>query len=103
MGDAGRLEWSERERSHLDRMIDQLIVIGGAIDAEAFCRRVPSAQGRRYAPGTCARASRGQDLHLAGMIVPAERSQEEASAVEKSAPRVQVGSTDREIVCVHIH
>ena len=62
---AARGERGEREIAHLDRMVDQLVVVRRAIAAEAVRRRAVRGQRRRDAPVRVSRRRRANDVERA--------------------------------------
>src|SRR6476469_3144733 len=97
------LELGERECPYLDGMVDQLVVVGRAIDTEAIGWRVLSAQRRSHAPGARLRSSRRQNCDVAGALLLAKHSQKYARTVEEAACGIEIGTANGQIVCVHLH
>src|SRR5205809_964802 len=69
MACAAGLEMREREAAHLDRMIDQLVVVRGGITAKAVRLRAASRQAGRNAPVVARVAHWSDDLDVAGPFV----------------------------------
>ncbi len=99
---AARREPSERERAHLDRMVDQLLVAGGRVRAEAVPRRPLAPHRGRHAPPAIARPPRRDDLDFARRGVMADDAQEDAGAVEEPMRGVEVRAAHRGIPRIHL-
>ena len=108
---AASFEAEMGEGAHLDRMVDQLVVVGGAVEAEAQCRgsaALSTFSARRrersgHAPALEFASGRWLQVDEAGRVLLAEHAQEDAGAVEEAVCRVEVGATYREVPGVDGH
>jgi len=95
---AQHVEAAERERAHLDRAVDQLVVVARRVGAEAAA---PRAARRRepgdHAPVGIGRSLGRQDVEAAARALVADRQQEHAAAVEEAVRRVQVRRAHRQV------
>ena len=99
---AAGLERRCGEVAHLDRMIDQLIVVRRVIAAEAGRRAFVAGKRGRHAPRASGVAVGRDDLDLAPAIRAAVRAEEYGRAVEVAARCVEVGGADRKVECVDL-
>ncbi len=94
---ASSLEMDKIESTHLDGMIDELVVVGGFEAAESVGRRARTREARCNAPVAISVALRRDDLDLAGSSLVSDRPHENARPVEVSALAVQIRCTYRQI------
>ena len=95
-------ERRERKIAHLDRMIDEFVVIGGRVAAKAMRHRAVGGQRRRDAPVDEVVAAGTQQLDRARRAVAAFRQQKQAGPVEVRARAIEVRSAHRQLVRVHV-
>ncbi len=98
----GRFELSERERAHLYRMVDELVVAVGSINSEAVHRRILPAHRRSETPRPRALTARRQNFHFAWTLLFAERAQEHTRPVEEASRAIQVRAPNREVECIDL-
>jgi hypothetical protein len=100
--DAVRLERGQFEIAHFDRVVDQLIVVGRAIGAEAIALGARFFHRGRHAPGAGSRIGRPLDVDLVRRRFLPHHAQEHAGAVEEAVGLVQVRSAHRQVPRVHL-
>jgi hypothetical protein len=99
---ASKVAW--REVAHLDRVVDQFVVVGRRVKAEAMAfglaapsRRAPPAVPWRRASPCSALPFRRLDIDKAGRFLLSDHAQEGAGAVEEGVRLVKVRAAHREI------
>ena len=97
------LEAAQFEGTHLDRAVDQFVVVGRLVRAEPEAARAARrAQPGRHLPLGVAGAGRRQDVHGAWFVLEADGQQEHGGAVEEAMRRVKMGGTHRQVPGVHL-
>ena len=101
MSRAAGFEMSEREMAHLDRVIDQFVVIARLVQTEAVAlcalRTARARQGGGDAPvGEFGIGARAQ-IDLARPILAAEHAQEHAGAVEEGVGAIEMRRAHAEV------
>jgi hypothetical protein len=99
---AVRLERDQVEAAAFDRVVDQLVVVSGAVAAEAVFLGAGARQGRRDAPGPVRLAGRRLDVDRARLVLPALDREEHGRAVEVGMRGVEVGGAHGEVPCVDL-
>ena len=103
MRDAAGLERREREVAGLDRVVDQFVVVRGAIAAEPVRRARPrAAASSRRASRAKAAPSGGTMSTMHGASSRPSGQQEHRRAVEVAARAVEVGGAHRQVVRVDL-
>ncbi|CFW01053.1 Uncharacterised protein [Bordetella pertussis] len=101
---AMRLETDDLRRAHLDRVVDQRVVVGRAVAAEAMAAgraRQPLRLGQAGVDLPAFDAARRRQVENAGRVFLPVHAQENAGAVEKAVAFVQVRAAHREIPRIH--
>src|SRR5690606_8896288 len=97
MRNAGRVELDLVERGDLERMIDQLVVVGRAIASEAPLVDRDRTHRRRDAPLGATGIRRRLEVELDGLALSILRNQKQRRAVEERAPRIEERAAHRRI------
>src|SRR5690606_22113941 len=95
--DAARVELGLLERGNLERMVDQLVVVVGAIAPEAALVDCDRPHRRRDAPFGATRIRRRLELDLDRLALPVLRHQEQRGAVEETAAGIEECAAHRRI------
>ena len=100
MACAAGLEMREHEAAHLDRMIDQLVVVCGGITAKAVRLRAASRQAGRKAPVVARVAHWSDDLDVAGPFLVFDEPDEYRWSVKIATGLVRIRGAHRQIKSV---
>ncbi len=101
MRDVRGLEVDALEVADLDRMVDELVVVGRDVAAEAALVDVRRRQRRRDAPRGRRRLARRRELDFDGLVLAAGRRREHVRAVDERAPAVEIRAAHRLVERVH--
>lgn len=99
---ASHVEARPGEVAGLDRMIEELVVVDGAIGAEAALGRPVARHGGRHPPRRIFVARGCRDVDDARRVLAAFGQQEHRRAVEIAAGGVEVGRAHRQVERVHL-
>ena len=99
---SARSEGCQRQLAHLDRMVDQLVVVRRTIRAEAVHRCAGPRHRGGDPPVAIARAGRAQDVDAAGALLPSQRTQEYAWTIEEGMTGVQMRTAHRQVEGIHV-
>ena len=102
VGHSGGREAGEGEGAHFDRVVDQFVIIGGAVQAERVLGggarfAVGRRQRRGDAPVAVSATRRRLDIDEARRLFLTNDAQEDAGAVEEGVRFVEVGAAYRKI------
>ena len=98
---AGGLEAFQPEAAHLDRVVDQRVVVGRAVAAETVSGRAGFRQRRRDPPVAKRAAGRRCEIDLVRLAVAAVDPDEDAGAVEEPVRFVEMRRAHRRVPGVH--
>ena len=87
---AAGLELDALEVADLDRVIEQLVIVGGGVDAEPLRVRVDARERGRHAPRLADRVRRRLERDLDSLLVAALGQQEHTRPVEIAAAPIEV-------------
>ncbi len=99
---AAGFEGRQRKVAGLDRVVDQFVVVRGAVGAEAIGGRARAQHRRGHAPARVGRPFRRHDVDDARCVLAAFRKQEHRRSVEVAARGVEVGGAHRQIVRIDL-
>ena len=99
---AVRVERHQVEGATFDRMVDQFVVVGGAIAAEAMLGRTRALERRGNPPGFECLARRRLDIDRAAFMLAPRHRQEHGTAVEVGMRGVEVRRAHRQVPCVDL-
>ncbi len=86
------------ERPQFHRMIDQLVVVGGAVQTEPARIKLDRRHRSDRAPAPIRGPDRRAQQHRRRLVFAAEYARKQAGAVEETALGVEPGATHRQIV-----
>ena len=86
------LEAAAPEAAELERVVDELVVVGGL--------EVVAPRRRRHCGGHLPVSGQPGERHAVALVLAAVDAQEHAGAVEEAAPRVEVGAAHRDVEAV---
>ena len=102
VGDPAGLEFHECEPAHLDRVVDQLVVVGRRVGPEPPGRGPCARHRRRHTAVRRPFGSGPDQVHAARTVLAPHGVDQEARAVEVGPVGVQVGAADRQVVRVDL-
>ena len=99
---AAGVEPREDKRSHLHRMIDELVIVARSIATETVGLRAAARQAGRDAPIATGLYYRRYDIELAWTVLAPDRPRKHACTIEITAHSVEIGRADRKIERINI-
>ena len=97
-------EADDLRRAHLDRVVDQRVVVGRPVQPEAVAagRARQAARFRQAGVHRPALDARRRQVDQAGQLFLAVHAQEHAGAVEETVGFVQVRAAHRQVPCIDL-
>jgi hypothetical protein len=99
---AARFEGRRHEVRHLDRMIDQRVVVVRDVGAKRPRHRTRARHRGRDSPVPIRRNVGCDELHFAWSIGASLRAQEKRGTVEVTAQRIEVRGSNGEVEGIHV-